>query len=126
MRYFLALGYQNIDGLYKNTDKDRDVNSNLNFQKFNYRANIDARLGKIFDVAASVGGDISDRYTPNYSTETLWTNMVKYPPMPFRPGLPADTARSSIPTTRSDRCWKRDSGISTTGMCRLPSPSGKI
>jgi len=42
VRYFLALGYQNIDGLYKNTDKDRDVNSNLNFQKFNYRANIDA------------------------------------------------------------------------------------
>ena len=83
VRYFLALGYQNIDGLYKNTDKDRDVNSNLNFQKFNYRANIDARLGKIFDVAASVGGDISDRYTPNYSTETLWTNMVKYPANAF-------------------------------------------
>lgn len=82
-RYYMMLGYQNVDGLYDGTDKKRDINSNVNFQKFNYRANIDATLGKIFTIAATVGGDISDRYTPDYSTSTLWSNMASYPANAF-------------------------------------------
>lgn len=81
--YYLMMGYQNIDGLYKDTDKKRNINSNINSQKFNYRANIDVRLSDIFSIATTIGGNISDRFTPSFTTSTLWNNMMSYPANAF-------------------------------------------
>lgn len=83
VQYYLMVGYQNIDGLYDHTDPDRNLNSNINSQKFNYRANINARLNEVFSLTTKVGGNISDRFTPSYSTTTLWNNMMNYPANAF-------------------------------------------
>jgi len=83
VQYFLMVGYQNIDGLYDHTDSKRNINSNINSQKFNYRANINARLNEVFSLTTKVGGNISDRFTPAYSTTTLWNNMMNYPANAF-------------------------------------------
>lgn len=83
VRYFLLLGYQHTEGLYKDTDKKRGINSNLDYKRFNLRANVDAQLTNIFDVSVQFGGAIEDQYTPGATTSSLWNNMAKYPANAF-------------------------------------------
>jgi TonB-linked outer membrane protein, SusC/RagA family len=79
VQYYVSLGYQNVDGLYDGTDSKRKTSSNANFQKINYRANIDAQISEIFFTKVSLGGDITDKYRPNTSINNLWKNMHFYP-----------------------------------------------
>jgi len=81
--YYLLLGYQQVDGLNRDTDKKRKTNSNVNSQKFNFRANIDARLNSIFSVKTSISGNIIDRFNPAYNVTNLWNNMMCYPANAF-------------------------------------------
>lgn len=89
VRYFLLMGYQHTTGLFKDTDSKQNVNSNLDYKKFNLRANVDAQLTKIFDVSVQFGGTIEDQYTPSATTSSLWNNMAKYPANAF----PVETPR---------------------------------
>ena len=79
LRYFASLGYQGVEGLYAGTDKKRNINSNVDDQKFNFRINLDANLGKIFDLKAGIAGTIRHQYRPNTETSTLWTMMHTIP-----------------------------------------------
>lgn len=79
LRYFASIGYQGVQGLYAGTDKKRDINSNVDDQKFNFRINIDANLGKIFDLKGGIAGTIRHQYRPNSDTNTLWTMMHTIP-----------------------------------------------
>jgi TonB-dependent SusC/RagA subfamily outer membrane receptor len=79
LRYFASMGYQGVEGLYAGTDKKRNINSNVDDQKFNFRINLDANLGKIFDLKAGIAGTIRHQYRPNTETSTLWTMMNTIP-----------------------------------------------
>ena len=82
-RYFLYLGYQFNGGLYSDTDPKRDVNSNNDYSKLNFRTNVDIRLPLIFDAKVTLGGVIENRYTPSFDVNTLWQNMARYPANAF-------------------------------------------
>jgi TonB-linked SusC/RagA family outer membrane protein len=77
-RYFVLLGYMENQGLYANTDQKR--NSNINFERINFRANVDINVTKSLSVFAGLGGTIEDRMFPTISTESLWQNMATYAP----------------------------------------------
>ncbi|MFC3198646.1 SusC/RagA family TonB-linked outer membrane protein [Parapedobacter deserti] len=78
-RYFILLGYNRNEGLYANTDRDRVENSNADFQRYNFRANVDMQLSKYVSAAMDLGGRIEDRYFPNFNGPQLWDNMARFP-----------------------------------------------
>jgi TonB-linked SusC/RagA family outer membrane protein len=79
MKYFLLLGHLHNQGLYANTDKDREENSNADFKRYNFRSNIDIQLSNIVSASIDLGGRIEDRSYPNYNGVALWENMARYP-----------------------------------------------
>jgi TonB-linked SusC/RagA family outer membrane protein len=77
-RYFLMMGYMNNQGLYAGTDQKN--NSNINFDRFNFRANVDFNITRRLSIQAGLGGSIEDRKFPPITTESLWQNMATYAP----------------------------------------------
>ncbi len=78
-RYFVMGGFMSSAGLYANTDKDNS--SNINFQRFNFRANVDIDITKSLLVQVGLGGRVENRKFPaNITTADLFRNMVVYAP----------------------------------------------
>lgn len=77
-KYFLMLGFMDNQGLYANTDQER--NSNINFKRINFRANVDLNVTKGLSAQIGLGGNIQDRMFPPIATEDLWKNMATYAP----------------------------------------------
>lgn len=78
VKYFLTLGFMDNQGLYANTDQEQ--NSNINFQRINFRANVDLNITKGLSAQLGLGGNIQDRKFPPVTTEDLWKNMATYAP----------------------------------------------
>jgi TonB-linked SusC/RagA family outer membrane protein len=79
VKYFLLLGYMRNQGLYANTDKDQEINSNADFKRYNFRSNVDLKISDIFDASVKLGGRLEDRSFPNFNGPSLWNNMANYP-----------------------------------------------
>ncbi|NJO68304.1 MAG: hypothetical protein HC830_02645 [Bacteroidetes bacterium] len=57
MKYFASLGYFNQGGLFSNLNKDLDVSTNYN--RYNYRSNIDVILSQSTLLKANIGGSFN-------------------------------------------------------------------
>jgi TonB-linked SusC/RagA family outer membrane protein len=69
----------NNSGLYANTDDQ--YNSNIKFNRYNFRANVDLNLTKSLVAQVDLGGRVEDRkYPANISTADLWKSFVTYAP----------------------------------------------
>ncbi|MDR1865274.1 MAG: SusC/RagA family TonB-linked outer membrane protein [Bacteroidales bacterium] len=77
-RYYVMGGFMGSDGLYDHTDGKN--NSNINFQRINFRANVDIDVTKRLSVALNLGGRIEDRMFPNTATATFWQHIATYAP----------------------------------------------
>jgi len=62
-KYFLSLGYKNQGSIFKKLGDS----PNFNYNRFNYRANLDFNLTKITTLSFRVGGAIGIRATPSQS-----------------------------------------------------------
>ena len=76
-RYNIDLGYLNNTGILNvpNTDQTK----NLEYAKYNLRANLDFSVLDIFDVKLDMGGRIENTKRPNYSISQLFTDLSRYP-----------------------------------------------
>ncbi len=76
-RYNINLDYLGNQGLLsaKNTDQTK----NLNYNRFNLRANLDFNVLKIFEVRFDMGGRIEQLSRPNYGVSSLFADLQKYP-----------------------------------------------
>ena len=77
-RYFVMAGIMNNKGLYANTDQKN--NSNINFRRINFRANLDLNITKSFSAQIGLGGRLEDRMSPPMATGDLWQAMATYAP----------------------------------------------
>jgi TonB-linked SusC/RagA family outer membrane protein len=77
-RYYVMGGFMGSDGLYNHTDQKN--NSNINFRRINFRANVDIDVTKRMSIALNLGGRIEDRMFPNMATATFWQSMATYAP----------------------------------------------
>ena len=77
VRYFVAAGYMDQDGLYDVPFSD--TLSNASISRINLRSNLDINLADWIEASIGIGGRIENRRYPNMSASTLWTNMAKYP-----------------------------------------------
>ena len=62
VRFFTSLGFVSQDGLYKSFDTDYD--SNIQYNRYNYRANLDIDVTKTTTLSINLGGRIEDNKTP--------------------------------------------------------------
>lgn len=74
VRYFTSVGYLFQDGLFKMFDVD--YNNNFDFNRFNYRANIDIDVTKTTLLKFNLGGRVERRNQPNNTADaSLWTQI---------------------------------------------------
>jgi len=72
LHYFVSLGYLHQDGLMKRHDET--YNPNFLYDRFNYRANIDANLTPTTKLSLNIGGRVGVTREPkNYS---IWQNIM--------------------------------------------------
>lgn len=62
VRFFTSLGFVSQDGLYKSFDTDYD--SNIQYNRYNYRANLDIDVTKTTTLSINMGGRVEDNKTP--------------------------------------------------------------
>ncbi|MDR0714899.1 MAG: SusC/RagA family TonB-linked outer membrane protein [Bacteroidales bacterium] len=77
-RYFVMAGFMGYNGLYDGTDQK--INSNINFKRINFRANVDVDVNSDLSFRMNLGGRIEDRMFPNTATATMWQHMATYAP----------------------------------------------
>lgn len=77
VRYNVVLGYSNQQGLFNVSNTDET--SNITFNKYSMRTNLDINLLKNVQVSIDMGGRLEDRKRPNYITSTLMNDLAKYP-----------------------------------------------
>lgn len=79
VRYFMSASYHREDGLYE-TDTDREWNSNIQLNKINFRANLDADITKTTTVNLNIGSQIAIRNSPNISSDYFFSQLMETTP----------------------------------------------
>lgn len=82
VRYFLMLGYLNNQGFYAGTDPKRDKNSNISFDRYSFRSNIDVNVTKEFLVSLDISGRIFQKIQPNININDHWKSMQTFTTFP--------------------------------------------
>jgi TonB-linked SusC/RagA family outer membrane protein len=82
VRYFLMLGYLNNQGFYAGTDSKRDKNSNINFDRYSFRSNIDVNVTNEFMVSLDISGRIFQKIQPNITVNDHWKSMQTFSTFP--------------------------------------------
>lgn len=65
IKYFASVGYLFEDGIFKSFDSPYQIKSNPDYNRYNFRSNIDIKLNKNLDVAVKLSGRLQKRYQPS-------------------------------------------------------------
>ncbi|MDD4970498.1 MAG: SusC/RagA family TonB-linked outer membrane protein [Paludibacter sp.] len=76
-KYLVVGDFVNSQGLYN--VKSDDTHSNLEYNSYNLRTNLDLNMFKFIEAKVDLGGRIENRRRPDYSTSGLFTNLERYP-----------------------------------------------
>jgi TonB-linked SusC/RagA family outer membrane protein len=63
-KYFVSAGYAFQDGIFKKFDSPYGINTVPNYNRYNFRSNLDFTLNKDLTVGIKLGGRFADRYQP--------------------------------------------------------------
>ena len=88
IRYYTSIGLMNQDGILKCTD----------FQRYNFRSNVEAHLAEGLIVGLNVGGNYSVRNKPGYSFATGYDDQGSTRPAEFSPITQAYYAIPLLPS----------------------------
>lgn len=80
IKYFILFGYLNQEGLYKNTDLNKNFNTNIQYNRYNIRSNFDATISKSFSVSLDLAGQIENKNMPNISSSTIFNSLSTLAP----------------------------------------------
>ena len=84
IRYFLMLNMLKNDGLFIKSGDMSSNSINSDYQRFNFRSNVDINLGKRLLASVTVGGSIEQKNNPTgNNTSTIFNNMATIPPNAF-------------------------------------------
>lgn len=81
VRYFTSVGFLNQEGFFKNFDLG--YNSNFNYNRYNYRVNLDVNMTKTSLITLNIGGVLEKRNSPNVnqSADQLFRQIYWATPM---------------------------------------------
>ncbi|RZL46517.1 MAG: TonB-dependent receptor [Pedobacter sp.] len=64
-RYFVSAGYSFQDGIFKKFPSPYGINTVPNYNRYNFRTNVDLTLNKDLTVGIKLGGRFANRYQPS-------------------------------------------------------------
>ncbi|MES2775624.1 MAG: TonB-dependent receptor [Bacteroidota bacterium] len=82
VKYFTLLSFYNQAGLYNEANNPK-YNSNANYQRYNFRTNLDMHLNKNLDVTIDVGGRVESIRYPSSGTGTFLSTILTTPANAF-------------------------------------------
>ncbi len=68
-KYYVALNYQEENGLFDHTDMDERYDSDLRYNKFNFRTNLDVNLTATTLLQVNLGGVLDNRSWPGVNID---------------------------------------------------------
>jgi TonB-linked SusC/RagA family outer membrane protein len=83
VKYFVTLNYQNERGLFDNTELDDRYNSQMKYDRFNFRTNLDIDLTKTTRFLIHVGGSVSGRKEPGARVSGVMDALYSVPSAAF-------------------------------------------
>ena len=78
-RYFALAGYTKQDGVFKYGDVNDEYSTNTNYQRFNFRSNVDVTLSKITTAFLDMSGRIELRHYPGTSAYNIFNTLTTTP-----------------------------------------------
>lgn len=82
-RYFMSVGMQNKQAVFKQDKKANSYDSNVNWHKYTFRANVNTNLTKTTILSLSLDGTIVKQNSPGYgdNNNALWTAQANLTPL---------------------------------------------
>lgn len=82
-RYFVSVGALNKDAVFKQDGSANKYNTNVNYKKYNFRANIDANITPTTVLTLGLDGAIINQNAPGYgdNNNALWTAQANLTPV---------------------------------------------
>ncbi|WP_316814549.1 TonB-dependent receptor [Pedobacter nyackensis] len=81
-RYFVNLGYTGQDGIYK-SEKQPKYDPNVNFNRYNFRSNVDIDFDEDLSVSLNLFGAIENSSYPRSTASELFDMLMKVTPNAF-------------------------------------------
>ncbi len=78
MNYFISANYLHQEGLYKDFPNSK-YNTNTNYDRYNFRSNLDFKVTKTLKVSADLTGRLEVRKQPNFDDD-LFDKIRRLPP----------------------------------------------
>ncbi|MDA3928343.1 MAG: SusC/RagA family TonB-linked outer membrane protein [Prolixibacteraceae bacterium] len=78
-RYFALVSYLKQDGVFKYGDVNKDYSSNTNYQRFNFRSNIDINISSMASAFLDMAGRIEVRHYPGRSAGDIFNSLTTTP-----------------------------------------------
>ncbi|MGV8137333.1 MAG: SusC/RagA family TonB-linked outer membrane protein [Mangrovibacterium sp.] len=84
VRYFVMLNHVKNNSLYRKTGDESEFSINGNYQRLNFRSNVDIIFNKRLSAMVTVGGTVIDKANPAASTtDDIFNQMAQLPPNAF-------------------------------------------
>ncbi len=80
IRYFVLFGTLKQTGLYKYTQENPKINTNVDFTRYNLRSNVDVSVNKNLTIGVDWGGRLELRNGPNVAASSIFSTLSQMPP----------------------------------------------
>ncbi len=97
-RYFVSGSYINQQGMYRVDDTMKDYNTNANYQRWNYRTNLDINATKTTLVSLGFSGSLAKSNDPGNGTGNIWNAVMGYNPTL----MPVEYSNGYVPAMGTD------------------------
>jgi len=78
-KYYVNVGLENAEGIFKNTDHD-SYSTNRNLNRMNFRSNVDINVTKKLSVRLDLAGRLEDVNEPTTSSSGIFNNLYSFHP----------------------------------------------
>ncbi|MDA3929828.1 MAG: SusC/RagA family TonB-linked outer membrane protein [Prolixibacteraceae bacterium] len=78
-RYFALVGYLSQDGVFKYGEENNEYSTNTNYQRFNFRSNVDINVNSMVSAFLDMAGRIEIRHYPGSSAWDIFNQLSTTP-----------------------------------------------